>query len=144
MNKLSQEVLNNVYKNAHIALQSISDVSGECDSEKMRDELQREYEGYESFITEVTEYMKSQGVERKEVNPFQKAMMWTSIKMKTMTDDSRSHVADMMLKGTITGITELMQILSRSDGQVEERVLDYAERLKDLEEGYEENLKQLL
>ena len=88
--------------------------------------------------------MKDNGVIPKEVGVMQKAMMWTSIKMKTATDDSCSHIADMMLKGTIMGITELLQILSRSDGQVESGTLEYAKKLKDLEEGYEENLKALL
>ena len=144
MNKLSEEVLNNVYKNAHIALQSISDVTPECKNEGMRNELQYEYDGYEKFIGEISTYMKDNGVIPKEVGVMQKAMMWTSIKMKTATDDSCSHIADMMLKGTIMGITELLQILSRSDGQVESGTLEYAKKLKDLEEGYEENLKALL
>ena len=144
MDKLSEEVLNNVYKNAHIALQSISDVLPECGNEKMRAELMTEHDGYERFIGELSAYMKDNGVVPQDVGAMQKAMMWTSIKMKTMADDSCSHIADMMLKGTIMGITELMQILSREDGKVAPEVLEYARRLADLEEEYEENLKGLL
>ena len=144
MDKLSEEILLNIYKNAHIALQSIADVLPECQNEAMREELKTEHDGYERFIGEVCSYMREQGVEAKEVGVMQKAMMWTSIKMKTMADDSRSHIADMMVKGTVMGITELMQILSRSDGSVDERTLRFARQLKDLEEGYESNLKALL
>ena len=144
MNKLSEEVLNNIYKNAHIALQSISDVTKNCDNERMLCELKEEYDGYEKFIGEVSAYMKEAGVIPKEVGAFQKAMMRTSIRLKTAADDSRSHIADMMVKGTVTGLTELYEILSRSDGQVDEKTLRYAEKLKDLEEVYEERLKALL
>ncbi|MBO4573618.1 MAG: hypothetical protein J5762_07660 [Clostridia bacterium] len=144
MNNLSEEVLNNVYKNAHIALQSISDVLPECDDEKMCEELRREYDGYEKFIGEAAAFMRENDITPKDVGVMQKAMMWTSIKMKTMTDDSRSHLADMMLKGTVMGISELMQILSREDGSVDPRVLELTEKLKDLEEEYEARLKELL
>jgi len=144
MNAKSEEIANNIYKNAHIALQSISNVLDECDSQKMKDELMLEYDGYEKFIGEISAYLKDNGVQPKDVGAMQKAMMWTSIKVKTMADDSCSHIADMMLKGTITGIVELLQILSRSGDDVDQTVLSYAEKLKDLEESYEVNLKGLI
>ena len=144
MDKLSTETLNNVYKNAHIALQSISDVLPECTDDRMREELRNEYDGYEKFIGEISAYMRDEGVEAKDVNAMQKAMMWTSIKAKTIVDDSRSHIADMMLKGTIMGISELMQLTSRGRGKVDEKILSYAEKLKNLEEEYESNIKAYL
>ena len=144
MDKISEEVLNDAYKNAHIALQSISDVLPECDDDKMLEELRTEYDGYERFIGEARALMREKGVEPKEVGVMQKAMMWTSIKMKTVVDDSCSHLADMMLKGTIMGISELMQALSREDGKVDDEVLSLVKRLLELEEGYEKNLKALL
>ena len=36
-----------------------------------------------------------------------KAMMWGSIKMSTLTDGSRAHIAEMMVQGTVMGITAL-------------------------------------
>ena len=36
---IDEEVLTSVYKNAHIALQSISNVIGETDDQKMKEEL---------------------------------------------------------------------------------------------------------
>lgn len=141
---LNAEVINNAYKNAHIALQSISDLMPECPSTKMREELQTEHDGYEKIIGEISEYMKSNNIEPKYIGVMKKAMLWTSIKMNAMTDDSRSHLAEMMLKGTIMGITELMQLLTRSDGKVKPEILALVEKLKNLEEEYEENLKALL
>lgn len=141
---LNQEVIINTYKNANIGLQSISDVLPETTCEAMQKELQNEYEGYEKIIGEISEYMSNHGIEPKDVNVFKKAMLWTSIKMNTLTDDTCSHIADMMLKGTIMGISELLQILSRSDGKLESEVKELVEKLLNLEESYEENLKKLL
>ncbi len=141
---INEEVINNVYKNAHIALQSISNVLNECDSEQMKAELLEEYDGYEKIIGEISKFMKEKGIEPKDNNFMKKAMLFTSIKMNTLCDDSRSHIADMMLKGTITGISELKQILSRSDEKIDDDILQYAKKLCDLEESYEQRLKKLL
>lgn len=142
--KLNKEELNNIYRNAHIALQSISNVLPECGSMKMREELVNEYDGYEKFIGKLTAYMAENAFEMKDVNVMKKAMLYTSVKMNTLTDDSCSHIADMMIKGTVMGITELKQLLSRGEGRLDGNVVKFAEELLKLEESYEEQLKKLL
>lgn len=142
--KLVKEELNNVFQNAHIAMQSISNVLPECSSQKMRDELTHEYEGYQEFIGKISKYMSENGYEQKDVNVMKKAMLYTSVKMNTLTDDSCSHVAEMMVKGTVMGITELKQLLSRGKDVLNEDVLSLANDLLKLEEEYEERLKALL
>ena len=43
----------------------------------------------------------------KEPSVVKKAMMKGSVKMNTLTDNSRSHIADMMIRGTVMGLTSL-------------------------------------
>lgn len=142
--KLNEEVITNVFQNAHIAMQSISNVLPECSSERMKHELSEEYEGYQKFIGKLSKYMTEKGYEQKDVNVMKKAMLYTSCKMNVLTDDSCSHVADMMIKGTVMGITELKQLLSRSDGNVDNDILSFVNELLSLEEEYEKRLKALL
>lgn len=142
--KLNKEEANNIFQNANIALQSISNVMPECSSKKMQEELQEEYEGYQKFIGELTKFMHEKGYEQKDVNVMKKAMLYTSVKMNTLTDDSMSHIAEMMIKGTVMGITELKQLISRGQDKVDQEILDYASRLLKLEEDYERRLKTLL
>ncbi len=142
--KLNEEAITAVFQNAHIAMQSISNVLPECPSEKMRNELSYEYEGYQKFIGNLTKYMTEKGYEQKDVNVMKKAMLYTSVKMNTLTDDSCSHVADMMIKGTVMGITELKQLLSRGKNRIDEEISAYAKELLALEENYEKRLKTLL
>ena len=55
---IDEEVLTSVYKNAHIALQSISNVINETEDVEMKEELSYEYDGYEKFIGKLSAYMK--------------------------------------------------------------------------------------
>ena len=87
--------------------------------------------------------MQERGIEPKDVNFVKKTMMTMGVKMNAMKDDSRSHIAEMMIKGTVMGITELGELLS-SNSQASEEVLNFANELKSIEEEYEERLKNLL
>ena len=109
----------------------------------MKEELAREYEAYESYAGKLAKEMLSREIEPKEPNVFKKAMLWGSIKMNTLKDDSKSHVAEMMIKGSVTGYCELIRLIN-GNLICNENVLTFAKKLVALEEGYVENLKKFL
>ena len=139
-----KEALVSLYKNAHIALQSISDIIKEVSDENMRQELSDQYDGYEKYIGKLATYMKETSTEVQDINPLKKAMLFASVKMNTMTDDSVSHVAELMIKGTVMGITELHELLNGCGSDISETVRNYAKELTELEESYEDRLKKFL
>ena len=143
LNDYNIKAINDVYKNAHIALQSISDLLPSVDGDGIKDELKEQYEGYEKAIGEISTFMAEQGLESKDINPFKKAMMWSGIKMNTMFDNSRTHIAEIMIKGTVMGITELTAMKNESDN-LDDNVLKYLDDLLTLEEEYEQRLKKFL
>ena len=142
-NEYNIKAINDVYKNAHIALQSISDLLPSVDDEDIKAELKEEYEGYEKLIGEISTFMAENDIEPKDVNPFKKAMLWSSIKMKTLFDNSRNQVAEMMINGTVMGINELTAMKNESE-KLDSGVLDLLEKLLKLEEDYEQRLKKYL
>ena len=101
------KAINDVYKNAHIALQSISDLLPEVECEELKNELKEQYEGYEKIIGDISTYMSQKDITPKDVSPFKKAMLWSSIKLKTLMNNSKNQVAEMMINGTVLGINEL-------------------------------------
>ncbi len=137
------KAINDVYKNAHIALQSISDLLPKVEDEKLKNELKNQYEGYEKIIGEISSYMAEQKIEPEDINPFKKMMLWSSIKMKVMMNDSRNQIAKMMINGTVMGINELAQMKNEGEN-LEPDVLNYVEKLLNLEEQYEQRLKAYL
>lgn len=137
------KAINDVYKNAHIALQSISDLLPSVEDDEVKTELQEEYEGYEKIIGDISTFMAENGIEPQDVNPFKKAMLWSSIKMKTLFNSSRNQVAEMMINGTVMGINELTAMKNEGDN-LDENVLKFVKSLLSLEERYEQKLKKFL
>ena len=64
--------------------------------------------------------------------------------MNTLTDDSKSHIAELMIKGTVMGITELIEIKNGHQNDLGEKTKEFLNGLLCLEEDYEQRLKKLL
>jgi len=141
---LNNEVLYDLYKNAQIALQSISNITDSTDDVTIKQELLNQYEGYEKLAGKIATLMMEYNITPKEPNAMKKAMLWSSIKMSTLTNNSTSHIADMMLKGTVMGISELTQIINSKATTLNENILTLAKELLKVEEDFEEDLKKHL
>ena len=98
--KKSEEILAEIYRNCQLALESISDILPEVDDEELKAEIMRQHEEYERISGRAACIAQDKALEVKEPNPMKKAMMWGSIKMNTLTDNSRAHIAEMMIQGT--------------------------------------------
>lgn len=142
--KLNQEELNNILQNAIIASQSISSIVNESACETMTEELKHQYDGYQDFISKITKYMIDNGYTPKDINVMKKAMLTTSCKINTLTDGSCSHIAEIMVKGTVMGITELRELITRGQDKIDQEIINYANTLLQLEENYERRLKALI
>ncbi len=142
--KKTEEALAEIYRNAQLALQSISNILPAVENEKIREELDRQHEIYEQFSSKASILAKDMGLELKEPNPLKKAMMWGSIKMNTLTDKSCSHVAEMMTQGTVMGITSLKSTANDLPMDGNERILELLNELIEAEEEFEKIWKGYL
>ncbi len=143
--KKSEEVLAEVHRNCAYALQSISDILPETDDEEIKAELLRQHEEYERIGGKAALLARERAIELKNPGPIKKAMMWTGIKMNAMKDDSRAHIAEMMVQGTVMGITALRSTLGEmSDEYADADVKDLAEDLLHTEEDFERVWKKII
>ena len=141
--KKDEEVLAEIYRNSQLAIQSISDILPETEDEELRREMETEHEGYEKISGKASVIAKNRGIELKEPNPMKKMMMWGSIKMSTLTDGSRAHIAEMMIQGTVMGITSLKTTQSKAEC-ADEEICELLKEFITLEEKYEKKLKTFL
>ena len=143
--KKSEEVLAEIHRNCQLALQSISDILPETDDNDLREELMRQHEEYEKIGGRAAILAKDKNIELKNPGPIKKAMMWSSIKMSTMKDDSRAHIAEMMAQGTVMGITALKSTLSEmSRDYADDEIEALAKELLASEEKFEKKWKSLI
>ena len=142
--KKSEEILAEIYRNCQLALESISDILPEGEDEGIKAEILRQHEEYEKICGRAACLARDKALELKEPNPMKKAMMWGSIKMNTLTDNSRAHIAEMMIQGTVMGITSLKTSLSELPKDDDEEITALLKDLIALEEEFEKKLKTFL
>lgn len=142
--KKSEEILAEIYRNCQLALESISDILPEIEDEGIKAEILRQHEEYEKICGRAACLARDKALKLKEPNPMKKAMMWGSIKMNTLTDNSRAHIAEMMIQGTVMGITSLKTSLSELPKDDDEEITALLKDLIALEEEFEKKLKTFL
>lgn len=142
--KKTEEALAEIYRNAQLALQSISNILPAVEDEVIKEELSRQHEAYEQFSAKASMIARDAGLELKEPGAMKKMMMWGSIKMSTMTDNSRSHIAEMMVQGTVMGITALKATAGDVPEEGNEEVLALLNEMIKEEEEFEKIWKNYL
>ena len=125
------------------ARHAIEDILPAAD-EATKAELEREYGEYEKLVSRAAALAHEKGIILKEPGPFKKAMMWSSIKLNTMKDDSRAHIAEMMTKGTVVGITSLKSSLSDCPDGMDGEVRELVSHALGMEEGFERIWKAMI
>ena len=142
--KQTEEALAEIYRNAQLALQSISNILPAVEDDAAREELHRQHEEYERFSAKAMMIAKDRGIELKEPNMMKKAMMWGSIKMSTLKDKSRSHIADMMVQGTVMGIDALRTTANDLCPEGNEEIAELLREMITVEEEFEKKWKEYL
>mgnify|MGYP001051696587 CR=1 FL=1 len=142
--KNDSEILAEIYRNAQIALTSLSDIMPEVEDGGIREEIMREHEEYEKVCSEAAHLALKYDVELKEPNPVKKAMMWSAIKMGAANDNSSQNIAQMLIRGTVNGITSLKTTMTDGGKNIDPEVKKLLSSLISLEEGFEKKLKKFL
>ena len=142
--KSDSEIIAEIYRNAQLAITSISDIMPEVVDGGIREEIMRQHEEYEKVCSQAAQLAMKYGLDLKEPSPIKKAMMWSAIKMGTASDNSEQNIAQMMIKGTINGITSLKTSLTDGEQIMNTDIKNLLKDLISLEEGFERKLKRYL
>lgn len=142
--KKDSEVLAEIYRNAQLGLTSIADILPEIEDEDIKAEILREHEEYERICGEAASLALKYDLELKEPGAMKRAMIWSAIKMGAAQDNSAQNIAQMMIKGTVQGLTSLKTSLTDGEKTMDEEVKKLLTELIALEEGFEEKLKAFL
>ena len=107
-------ILNEINKGIKMGMDSISSIAEKVTDDQLKDDLQYEYNQYNTILNDVNAELGKYEEFPKELNPAQKMMGWFDIQMSTLTDDSDSKIAEMLIKGTNMGIIEGVKLLNNN------------------------------
>lgn len=120
--------LDEICKGACMGMDALHFILDKVDDIDLKEYLQRDYEKYERVKNDILEiYPNYNDGKPHETNVMNKAMTWYGIEMKTLTDDSTSKIAELLLQGINMGIIEGRRILNKKqiDNKVSEIVSEY-------------------
>ncbi len=107
-------ILNEINKGIKMGMDSISSIAEKVTDDQLKDDLQSEYNQYNAILNDVNAELGKYEEFPKELNPAQKMMGWFDIQMSTLTDNSDSKIAEMLIKGTNMGIIEGVKLLNNN------------------------------
>ena len=108
--------LDEIHKGACMGMDAVSFVLEKVEDEKLKEVLEKQYEDYQTIANQIEEiYPKYNDGKPHETGTMTKAMTWTSVEMKIMTDKSNSKIAELLLQGVNMGIIEGRKILNNKE-----------------------------
>lgn len=125
------------------AVKSIDEVLDTVVDNEMKKMLIENKKDHEKIQNEIDKLLDKYNKEGKEPSPMAKAMSWTKINIKIMTDKSDKTVADLITEGCNMGIKTLNKYKNQY-GKAAKEAVSIADKLIQLEEQLAFKLRQFL
>lgn len=137
------DLLKLICKSADMGQASIAHVIKLTDDDTMHRALEIQREEYQKSFDEAEKVLDEIGEGPRETASLEKAMSYVMSSMKTMTDNSPSKIAELLIEGSTMGITKMTQHLNDYDGD-NDKVRRMAEKQIRTEQANIEEMKQFL
>lgn len=143
MEKEDINALDEVHKGACMGTDAIHFVLDKVEDNNLKKVLEEELYQYQEIAQRVEEvYPKYNDGKPHETSAMNKAMTWSGVEMKTMTDKSNSKIAELLLQGVNMGIIEGRKLLNKK--KMNKEVEDIISTYVTMQEKSVEVLKQYL
>lgn len=136
-------ILDELNKGACMGMDAINFILDKVEDDNLREELNNQYEKYNEITNKINEiYPEYSDAKPHETNAVNKVMTWYGIEMKTLTDNSTSKIAELLLQGTNMGIIEGRKLLNNKE--TNETIHSLIQEYVDMQEKAVEKLKTFL
>lgn len=120
--------LDEIHKGACMGMDALHFILEKVNDQDLKEYLDNDYEKYRTIALKIEDiYPLYNDGEPHKTNVINKAMTWYNVEMKTLTDESNSKIAELLLQGLNMGIIEGRKILNNKeiDNKVNEIVSEY-------------------
>ena len=141
--KASVELLNFIHQNASMGQDTIEHLLNVVEDVSFRKVLQSFFAEYKKIYNGTDSMIHEYGGEVEEINKMAKISSYMMINMKTLTDKSSSHIAEMLINGSTMGIIQITRKLNEYR-DAETNVRRFGEKLLAFEQDNVEACRKFL
>ena len=106
----TKELISNMYKNVTMAQSSIKTLVCYVKQKDIKKRLHKQIEQYDHYIEQIGTLGENLGFDPTPAPKFAITMANMSIRTKMLTNDKQTHVAKIMMQGTLNGIIDLYRL----------------------------------
>ena len=138
------ELLNFIYQNSQMGVDTITQLLDIAQGEDFKERLGAQLKEYRQIHDQSAQMLEANGFDEEGLTAFEKIRTYLMINFQTLSDDSTSHIAEMLIVGSNMGVVDAIRNIRRYEGEVEKDILDLMEHLKIFEETNIKRLKAFL
>lgn len=136
-------VLNSIYRGAKVGAAAIQDILPKVEDSNFLSDMKTQYQQYNAISGQAAAQLLSMGASPEPVGTLKKAGMKAATEMNTILNTDTTHLAELMIKGSNMGITNMTKVMNNySDPKPEVKQL--ADKLIKTEQQNLERLKAYL
>lgn len=143
-NNYNAELLNFVYQNSQMGVDTITQLLEIAEDGDFKDHLHAQLKEYRQIHDKAAQMLEANGFNEEGLSAFEKIRTYLMINFQTLSDDSTSHIAEMLMVGSNMGVIDAIKNIRKYKGLVEADILDLMEHLKKFEENNVERFKKYL
>ena len=140
----NKDTLNEVNKGCTMGMDALKFVIDKVEDNDFKEVLENQYKEYQTIHKKIEElYSDYSDDNPAETTGLNKAMTWSMMEMKTLTDTSNSKIAELLLQGTNMGIIEGRKLINHKP-DLDKNISKVLYEFVCMQEDYVEKLKSYL
>lgn len=137
------ELLNFIYQNAQMGVDTIHQLIGITEDEEFKKLLKSQFNEYEQIYATAKSLLNSNGYDEKGIGALEKMRTYLMINMQTLTNKTPSHISEMLIIGSNMGVIDAIKNIKKYQG-AEQEIIKLMEELLEFEENNIQELKKFL
>lgn len=143
LNTENRQIIEGIYKSARTGMDATGVMLRKVDNQSLVKTLETQYDEYHSMASETGIRLAKRDILAEENSNIIKIITWGSIQLNTLSDNSATNVANIMIEGCTMGIKEATKLLKHNEN-AENDAKHLCKRFIDQEQNNIERLKGFL
>lgn len=137
-------LLNFIYQNSQMGVSTITELMDITTDEAFKEQLHAQLKEYRDIHDRAAQMLQANGFNEEGLSAFEKIRTYLMINFQALSDDSVSHLAEMLIIGSTMGVIDAIRNVRTYQEKVEPDILQLMEYLREFEENNIKRFKAYL